>query len=325
MTTTELNAGSKNVWQVDAPDGVTVTPHTNPDGIVTSLDIAIDYTAADLHDPQVGSMLLIHFQGPEPDPLGAPVPGTPTMPVAYPGLAVPTTIEVTNHTGSDLHGYSFNVVDDDFNLKNREPKDLGQAHPDDYAHFHNLTKTSLVDGNGKPNATITLQDPNGHPGAFDAPGKQLPLAAPSWINTDDGTIKAGAIEKLVGIATNGGVTLHSENKPGEFGGSFTFVFFPHQVDPATIDTSSIEKQKLLDSLTNPDLLPPRLVETPPNGPVPLSPPQLDVISPNQPNPDLLPPVKLADNPMTQGPQTPLQPSGTMVSHDLAPLTLMPNT
>src|ERR1044072_1803611 len=234
MSTT-LKTASGN-WEVDAPNGVTVTPKANSDGTVASLDIAIDYTQADLHDPQLGSILSIHFQGPEPNPTGAPETGK-----VYTGLVVPTTIEVKNDTGGDIHGYSFYEVDDDFGLNNRFPKDFDQAHPDDYAHFHNVTQSSLVDQNGTSNATITLQDPNLKPGAFGAPGAELSkgLAAPSWINAD-GTIKAGAIEKLVGIASNGGVTIHSEDKPGEFGGSFSPHFYPYQVDPATIDTGSID-------------------------------------------------------------------------------------
>jgi hypothetical protein len=50
-----------------------------------------------------------------------------------------------------------------------------------------------------------------------------------------------------------------------------------------------------------------------------------MISSKQPNADLLPPVKVADNPMTQGPQMPLQPSGTTMSLDPTPLTFMPST
>ena len=251
-TPVQLNTGAGGVWTVDPPDGVTITPTTNPDGTVSALDIFIDYTAADLNDPKLGSILGINFNGPVTDPTGKPM-----VPGAYPGLVVPTTIEVKNDTGQEINGYTFFNVNND--IGTRQPIDVNgvDAHPDDYAHFHNLTTTSLVDANGTPNATITLQSPDFKPAAFGGPGAQSPLPAPSWINAD-GNIEPGAIEKLVGLAANGGITLHSEDTPGPNGGSFGLAFYPHATTP--INTPS--QPQMCDTpnmnmthVTNPDLLP----------------------------------------------------------------------
>lgn len=264
MSTTQLNTGAGGTWTVDAPDDVTVTPTKSPDGTVVSLDIMIDYTEADFHDPKTGSILSMHFIGPVTDPNG-----TPTSPGAYPGMVLPTTIEVKNDTTGAINGWTFYNTNDD--IASRQPKDFGDAHPDDYAHFHNITPNSFVDANGTPNATITLLDPNFKPAAFGAPGSQLPLAAPAWINAD-GTINQGATEKLVGLATNGGITIHSEDTPGMSGGSFFLSFYAHAVNPDN---------------------PPMGGNNPPMGGN--NPPMGGNNPPCDPPPDLLPPISVTNN------------------------------
>ena len=83
-----------------------------------------------------------------------------------------------------------------------------------------------------------------------------PLPAPSWINAD-GNIEPGAIEKLVGLAANGGITLHSEDTPGPNGGSFGLAFYPHATTPINTppQPQMCDTPHMMTHVTNPDLLP----------------------------------------------------------------------
>ena len=231
-STTQLNDGPGDVWTVTAPPGVTVTPTDDPKtGLTTALNIDIDYSYADLNgagQPNStipGSKIVeLSFTGPVDDPTGMPVvPGG-----QYPGLIAPTTIEVTNDTGVPISGYTYNLIDNRVTLGSEPMDTSGQdAHPDDYAHFHNVTDTSLVNtADDTFNAAVSVVDPYGNPAAFGPPDVG-PLPAPSTILAQ-GTIQPGATEYLFG-ADSGGVTLHSEDTPGPHGGNFVMDIFPQSI------------------------------------------------------------------------------------------------
>ena len=136
MTVTFLNEGAGGTWFVDAPAGVTVTQSKDSAGLATALHISIDYNYRDFTDPQSGSILGINFLGPSSDPTGHAQPGQ-----LYPGLRIPTTIDIKNDLGVPINGYSFFETNLGLSSTNF-PQDLANAHPDDYAHFHSLTSTS---------------------------------------------------------------------------------------------------------------------------------------------------------------------------------------
>ena len=148
---------------------MTVTPTDDPKtGLTTALNIDIDYSYADLNgagQPNStipGSKIVeLSFTGPVDDPTGMPVvPGG-----QYPGLIAPTTIEVTNDTGVPISGYTYNLIDNRVTLGSEPMDTSGQdAHPDDYAHFHNVTDTSLVNtADDTFNAAVSVVDPYGNP------------------------------------------------------------------------------------------------------------------------------------------------------------------
>jgi hypothetical protein len=220
MSVVFLNEGTGGTWIVDAPTGVTVTPTTDSSGIATALHISIDYNYSDFTDPRTGSILGINFLGPSTDPTGHATPSQ-----AYPGLRMPTTIDIKNDLGVPINGYSFFETNLSLSSTNF-PQDLANPHPDDYAHFHGLTTTSLIDkATGTPNATLTLFDPNFGPAAFGQAGAEPGVPAPNFISAS-GTILPGATESLVGNSAGGGITVHSEDTPGPTGGSFVLAFFP---------------------------------------------------------------------------------------------------
>ena len=162
----------------------------------------------------------INFLGPSSDPTGHAQPGQ-----LYPGLKIPTTIDIKNDLGVPINGYSFFETNLGLSSTNF-PQDLANAHPDDYAHFHSLTRASLIDkATGTPNATLTLFDPNFGPGAFGGAGAEPGVPAPNFISAS-GTILPGATEALVGSNPDGTFTVHSEDTPGPTGGSFVLAFFP---------------------------------------------------------------------------------------------------
>ena len=231
-STTQLNDGPGDVWTVTAPPGVAVTPTNDPTtGLTTALNIAVDYDYADYNGAgQPNSIPGTHivqlsFTGPVTNPNGMPlIPGG-----SYPGLIAPTTIDLTNDLGVPISGYTYNLINNSVTL-GTEPMDTsGQdAHPDDYAHFHSVTDTSLVNtADDTFNAAITLTDPLGQPAAFGPPQANQALPAPSRISAQ-GTILPGATELLSGVDA-GGVTLHSEDTPGPDGGSFVMDIFPQSV------------------------------------------------------------------------------------------------
>jgi hypothetical protein len=220
MSVTFLNEGAGGTWIVDAPEGVTVTPTTDSSGIATALHISVDYDYNDFTDPKTGSILGINFLGPTTDPTGHAQPSQ-----AYPGLRIPTTIDIENDLGVPINGYSFFETNLGLSSTNF-PQDFANPHPDDYAHFHGLTTTSLIDkATGTPNATLTLYDPNFAPGAFGQAGASPGVPAPNFISAS-GTILPGATEELVGNNPGGTFTVHSEDTPGPTGGSFVLAFFP---------------------------------------------------------------------------------------------------
>ena len=231
-STTQLNDGPGDVWTVTAPPGVTVTPTNDPTtGLTTALNIAVDYDYADYNgagqpNSIPGSHIVeLSFTGPVTDPNGMPlIPGG-----SYPGLIAPTTIELTNDLGVPISGYTYNLINNSVTL-GTEPMDTsGQdAHPDDYAHFHSVTDTSLVNtADDTFNAVVSVLDPLGQPAAFGPPQANQTLPAPSTIE-GQGTIQPGATELLSGVDA-GGVTLHSEDTPGPDGGSFVMDIFPQSV------------------------------------------------------------------------------------------------
>ena len=228
-STTQINDGPGDVWTVTAPPGVIVTPTNDPKtGLTTALNIAIDYSYADTIGAGSSGLLpdspvvQLSFTGPVDNPTGMPlIPGG-----SYPGLITPLNVEVTNDTEEAINGYTFNLINDRVDLGS-EPMDVsGQdAHPDDYAHFHSVTDTSLVNtADDTFNAAITVLDPQGNPAAFGPPEANQALPAPSAILAQ-GTIQPGATEFLSGV-DSGGVTLHSEDTPGPDGGNFVLDFFP---------------------------------------------------------------------------------------------------
>jgi hypothetical protein len=242
MAFTFLNEGAGGTWIVDAPAGVTVTPTTDSTGVATALHISIDYNYADFTNPQNGSILGINFLGPVTNPAGQAQPGQ-----TYPGLRIPTTIEVKNDLGVPINGYSFFETNLGLSSSNF-PQDFNNPHPDDYAHFHGLIPTSLIDkATGTPNATLTLLDPNFQPAAFGQAGAEPGVPAPNFISAS-GTILPGATEELVGNSTGGTFTVHSEDTPGPTGGSFVLAFYPQD----TIGTPKAPPVKLPPGVTTVD-------------------------------------------------------------------------
>lgn len=231
-STTQLNDGPGDVWTVTAPPGVTVTPTDDPTtGLTTALDIKVDYSDADYNGQGQANAIpgshtvQLSFTGPVTDPTGMPlIPGG-----SYPGLIAPTTIELTNDLGVPISGYTFNLINDSVTLGTQPMDTSGQdAHPDDYAHFHSVTDTSLVNtADDTFNAAVSVVDPYNNPAAFGPPEANQALPAPSTIE-GQGTIQPGATEQLSGV-DSGGVTLHSEDTPGPDGGSFVMDIFPQSL------------------------------------------------------------------------------------------------
>ena len=247
-TTTQLNDGPGDVWAVTAPPGVIVTATNDPTtGLTTALDIKVDYSSADLNgagQPNStipGSKIVeLSFTGPVADPTGMPlIPGG-----QYPGLIVPTTIEITNDLNAPISGYTYNLIDNRVTLGSEPMDTSGQdAHPDDYAHFHNVADTSLINtADDTFNAAVSVVDPLGNPAAFGPPEANQALPAPSTIE-GQGLIQPGATEQLFGL-DSGGVTLHSEDTPGPDGGNFVMDIFPQSVvgtvTPSVLLTSNTD-------------------------------------------------------------------------------------
>ena len=232
MSTTQLNEGAGGVWTVTAPAGVTIDPVTDANGIATGLTIDIDYTSADL-DP-----VKIEFTGPVTDPNGQPM-----IPGFYPGLVLDETeIEVTNGltgpAGGAIDGYRFELHNDSAGTIVPPHDTTGiDPHPDDYAHFHNLSAASLINSDGTTNATLRVTDPNGDPATY-GPAGYSSLPAPSFIFAT-GTIAAGATETLDGIGPGDTFVLHSEDTPGPDGGSFNLQFIPLKLDVTDLKSLGI--------------------------------------------------------------------------------------
>ena len=239
-TTTQLDEGAGGTWTVTAPDGVTIDPTVDANGIATGLNIEIDYASPDL-DP-----VKIEFVGPATDPNGQP-----TIPNFYPGLVLDTTsIEVKNDltgpAGGAIDGYRFQLSNYSAGTITPPQDTTGiDPHPDDYAHFHNLSAASLTDSDGTSNATIRVTDPNGDPATF-GPAGYSSLPAPSFISAS-GTIAAGATERLGGIGPSDTFVLHSEDTPGPDGGNFILQFIPLKLDITDLNALKIAEGTVLPS------------------------------------------------------------------------------
>ncbi len=222
-TTTLLNTGSGPNWTINAPDGVAVipmkngapiaNPSTDASVVATSLKITVNYDYSDFTNPKTGAIESIDFIGPTTTTPATP----PTAGAQFPGLRLPFELDITNQLGVPINGYSVYLANQNLLNKPAPPvPDVGDVHPDNYAHFHGVTPTTFVDAaSGTANATLTLYDPNFNSAAFGLAGA---IPAPSFISVA-GMIAAGATEKAAGL------TLHSEDFPDATGGSFSLAMF----------------------------------------------------------------------------------------------------
>ncbi len=263
---------------INAPDGVKVTVGTDAAGIATSLKIAVDYAYADFTNPKSGAIEEINFVGPTTNPPAtAPTPGA-----QFPGLRLPFELDITNQLGVPITGYSVYLANQNLLNKPAPPvPDTGDAHPDNYAHFHGVTPTTFVDAaTNVSNVTLTLFDPNFGSAAFGAAGND---PAPNFISAV-GTIAAGTTEKAAGL------TLHSEDFPDAAGGSFGLEIFAQ-------DTVGVPKPPVVTPPVTPPVVTPPVV-TPPVTPPVVTPP---VVTPPVTPPVVTPPVT---PPIVEPPVTP---------------------
>jgi hypothetical protein len=233
---TNINASNNGgSWDIIAPDNVTIATSRDPQtGFTTGLRIFIDFTYDQWINAKSAS---IHFIGPVATPIGPPQTGK----YYRPDLVLHTTLEIRNDLGVPMQGLSLNLVNDDANVN--PGRDNRNAHPDDYAHFHQILETSLIDkASGNPDTTLNALDPTLQTIPKELLGEPLQdHPSPSIIDTF-GIIQPDAIAHLGGANDDGTFTLHSENTPGPTGGNFTLSWFtldtpngdPKAPDPNTV-------------------------------------------------------------------------------------------
>jgi len=233
MAETVINAGAGGTWDIVAPEGVTVATSQDPQtGVTTGLRIFVDFTYDQWINASKGAAT-IHFIGPATNPTGTPQPLQ-----FFQGLVAQTTFAIRNDLGVPMQGLNLTLVNDDAaTIPGRDVKD---AHPDDYAHFHQVLPTSFSDKlTGAVDTTLKGFDPTLQPAFLGAPTANE--NSPSIIDTF-GVIQPDAIWQLGGGNPNNTFTLHSEDTPGPTGGSFTLSWFtldtpngdPQAPDPNTV-------------------------------------------------------------------------------------------
>jgi hypothetical protein len=209
------------------PDSVTIDPIVDQSGVATGLRIFVDFTYDQYIDAKSA---VIHFTGPVTNPGGTPQPGQ-----FFPGLVLQTIFEIRNDLGVPMTGLNLTLANDD--AATIPGRDTKNAHPDDYAHFHQILATSFSDKlTGLVDNTLKGFDPTLQPAFLGPP--QGGENSPGIIDTF-GVIQPDAISHLGGGNTNGTFTLHSEDTPGPTGGSFTLSWFTLDANPTAPDPNTV--------------------------------------------------------------------------------------
>ena len=227
MSSGQFDDGT-GTWSYTASPGITVTwTPASSDSTDPTISIVVDlnqnYLAAGGGN--------ITFNAPFP-PSGTYVAGD-----FYTGLIANLQVTIENDTGYTMTGFDLNLL----NSSSTYPLDVGDVHPDNYAHIHGVEPTTF--GTGE---TLSLYTPSGAAAAFGGEGAE---PVPSQIDAV-GTVASGS------SVSGSGMILHEEEDPGRinsFNMNIDALFRPSiEIQNRIVESNaSIQASSLFSSVTDP--------------------------------------------------------------------------